>query len=171
MKPRKALTSRTVCGVGQSAMPFSLVRSICIVPWLKTTPKNSMDLFSKRHFSGLRNRSCFASLSKTQCTSFQCRDLSFSVCTRMSSMYIVSQPSSNSLAKITFIIVWKVAGELVSAKNITLGSYNPQFMMKAAFHSSPCLMRTLLYPHWMSNFENKAAPFTRLINSGISGSR
>jgi hypothetical protein len=43
-----------------------------------------------------------------------------------------------------FIIVWKVAGELVNPKNMTLGSKSPLFVIKAAFHSSPGLMRTLL---------------------------
>ena len=36
-----------------------------------------------------------------------------------------------------FIIVWKVAGELVNPKDITLGSNNPLLVMNAAFHSSP----------------------------------
>jgi hypothetical protein len=42
-------------------------------------------------------------------------------------------------------------------------------VMNAAFHSSPGLMHTLLYPHRTSNFENKDAPFTLLISSGING--
>jgi len=46
--------------------------------------------------------------------------------------------------KMAFIMAWKVAGELVRPKNMTLGSNNPSLVMKAAFHSSPFLMRTLL---------------------------
>ena len=42
--------------------------------------------------------------------------------------------------------------------------------MKAAFHLSPSLILTLLYPHLTSNFENNADPFTRLMSSGIRGS-
>jgi hypothetical protein len=56
-----------------------------------------------------------------------------------------------SLANMEFIIVWKVAGELVSLKNITVGLNSPSLVMKAAFHSSPSLILTLLYPHHMSN--------------------
>jgi hypothetical protein len=38
---------------------------------------------------------------------------------QMSSMYMDSHPSRSSVANISFIIVWKVAGELVSPKNMT----------------------------------------------------
>ncbi|KIJ48737.1 hypothetical protein M422DRAFT_162471, partial [Sphaerobolus stellatus SS14] len=46
--------------------------------------------------------------------------------------------------KMSFIIVWKVAGLLVSPKNITKGSNSPLLVLNAAFHSSPSLIRTLL---------------------------
>jgi hypothetical protein len=39
-----------------------------------------------------------------------------------------------------FIIIWKVAGELVSSKNMTMGSNSPLGVRKAAFHSSPGFM-------------------------------
>ena len=45
------------------------------------------------------------------------------------------------------IIDWNVAGELHIPKNITVGLNNPLFILKAAFHSSPCLIQMLLYPH------------------------
>ncbi|KIJ10925.1 hypothetical protein PAXINDRAFT_36638, partial [Paxillus involutus ATCC 200175] len=50
-----------------------------------------------------------------------------------------------------FIIVWNVAGELVRPKNITRGSNRPRLVRKAAFHSSPSLIRTLLYPQRTSS--------------------
>ncbi len=53
-------------------------------------------------------------------------------------------PDAIRFLKMSFIIHWKVAGELVSLKNITVGSNNPQLVLNAAFHSSPVLMRTLL---------------------------
>ena len=71
---------------------------------------------------------------------------------------MVSQFSRSSSVNIAFIMVWNVAGEFVRPKNMTLGSNRPWFVMKAAFHSSPSLMRTLLYPHRMSNLENSDAP-------------
>ena len=52
----------------------------------------------------------------------------------------------------TFIMFWKVAGELHNPKNITRGSNSPLFILNAAFHLSPILIRTLLYPHRRSNF-------------------
>ena len=53
--------------------------------------------------------------------------------------------------KMSFIIVWKVAGLLVSLKNMTSSSKSPQLVQKTTFHSSPSEMCTLLYPHWTSN--------------------
>jgi hypothetical protein len=70
----------------------------------------------------------------------------------MLSMYTVNHFSAMSLVNMEFIIVWKVAGELVSLKNMMVSSNRPSLVMKAAFHSSPSLIHTLLYPHWMSNF-------------------
>src|SRR5260221_8210652 len=53
--------------------------------------------------------------------------------------------------RISFIIVWNVAGELHSLKNMTVGSNSPQLVWNAAFHSSPSLIHTLLNPHWRSS--------------------
>jgi hypothetical protein len=65
-----------------------------------------------------------------------------------------------SSMNIEFIIVWKVAGELVSPKNIMVGLNNPLLVMKATFHSSPSLIRMLLYPHRMSNLVYRELPLS-----------
>ena len=67
------------------------------------------------------------------------------------------------------IIDWNVAGELHIPKNITVGSNNPLFVLKAAFHSSPCLIWILLYPHRTSILEKYFAPFNLSMSSDISG--
>ena len=54
--------------------------------------------------------------------------------------------------KMSFIIVWNVAGLLVIPKNITRDSKRPQLVQKAAFHSSLGLMHTLLKSHWTLSF-------------------
>jgi len=54
-------------------------------------------------------------------------------------------PLIDEFLKRSFIIVCNVAGLFVKLKNITRGSKRPQFMQKAAFHSSPSLIHTLLY--------------------------
>src|SRR6267154_4810404 len=72
----------------------------------------------------------------------------------MSSIEITTSPVAISLRKVASIMVWKVAGELVSPKNITVGSKSPLFVLKAAFHWSPSLMQILLYPHRTSNLVN-----------------
>jgi len=43
--------------------------------------------------------------------------------------------------------------------NITVGSYKPRFVLKAAFHSSPSFIWMLLYPHLMSSFVKIFQPF------------
>ena len=81
----------------------------------------------------------------------------------------MSYPSVISLAKIAFIIIWKVAGELVSPKNMTVGSNSPWFVMNVALCLSPFLMQTLLYPHLMSTLVNFFAFWMHAISSEIRG--
>src|SRR5258708_2556447 len=56
--------------------------------------------------------------------------------------------------RMSFIIVWKVVGELHNLKNMMSGLKNPQFMEKTAFHSSPSLSWTLLKPQQRSRVVN-----------------
>src|SRR5258708_35584736 len=53
--------------------------------------------------------------------------------------------------RISFIIIWNIAGELHSPKNMTVGSNSPQLVQNAAFHSSPSLICMLLNPHQRSS--------------------
>ncbi|OSX64528.1 hypothetical protein POSPLADRAFT_1137478 [Postia placenta MAD-698-R-SB12] len=90
----------------------------------------------------------------------------------MSSRYTRILPPTMRSWKISFIIAWKVAGELVRPKNITKGSYNPRltpYQLVTAFHLSPALIRTLLYPHRTSNFVKSVAPRSLSTISAISG--
>src|SRR5258708_37491891 len=73
------------------------------------------------------------------------------------------------LRNIVFIIIWKVAGELVSPKNMTVGSKSPSGVKNAAFDSSPGLIRILLYPHLMSNFVKSVHPLRWSIVWGMRG--
>ena len=86
-----------------------------------------------------------------------------------SSMKMENHPSITCHLKIVFIIIWKVAGEFVSPKNITVSSNSPSGVKKAAFHSSPGLIQMLLYPHWMSNFVNRMHPASWSTTEGMSG--
>ncbi len=70
----------------------------------------------------------------------------------------------------SFIIHWKVAGELVSPKNITVGLNNPWLVLNTAFHSSLLLMHTLLYPHQTLSLEKYLVPRNLSISSEIRGS-
>ena len=69
----------------------------------------------------------------------------------------------------SFIMVWKVAGLFVRPKNMTSGSNRLRFVRKAAFHSSPSLIRTLLKPHRTSSLVKYRAPLRRLTRSEMSG--
>ena len=83
-------------------------------------------------------------------------------------MKMENHPSMTCRLKIVFIIIWKVAGELVSLKNITVGSNSPSGVRKAAFHLSPGFMRMLLYPQHMSNLVKSVHPASQSTTDGIS---
>src|SRR6266403_132630 len=87
----------------------------------------------------------------------------------MSSIYTDSHPCATSVRNMVFIIIWNVAGELVSPKNITVGSNSPSGVRKAVFHSSPSLILMLLYPHLTSTFVNKVQPLRQSMTCGING--
>src|SRR5258708_34088593 len=80
-----------------------------------------------------------------------------------------SQAWATCLRNIVFIIIWKVAGELVSPKNMTVGSKSPSGVRNATFGSSPGLMRMLLYPHLISNFVKRVHPLRQSIVWGMRG--
>src|SRR6266576_194372 len=87
----------------------------------------------------------------------------------ISSIYTESHPFATSVRNIVFIIIWNVAGELVRPKNITVGSNSPSGVRNAPFHSSPSLIRMLLYPHHTSNFVNRVLLLKRSIVWGMRG--
>src|SRR6266481_3530507 len=72
--------------------------------------------------------------------------------------------------RMSFIMVWKVVGELHSLKNMTSGSKGPQFMEKAAFHLSPSLRQTLLKPQWRSRVVNHSTSHNLVSMSETNGS-
>ena len=80
-------------------------------------------------------------------------------------MHPLSIISSNVMS----IIDWNVAGEFHIPKNITIGSNNPLLVLNAAFHSSPCLIQILLYPHCTSILEKYLAPFNFSMSYDIRG--
>ena len=84
-------------------------------------------------------------------------------------MKMENHPNITCQQKMVFIIIWKVAGEFVNPKNITVSLKSPSGVRKAAFHSSPSLMRMLLYPHQMSNLVNREHPASLSTTEGISG--
>ena len=150
--------SFTQVGVGHSMIPLTLIGSIFTEPRPIMTPRYSTSFWWNWHFSGLRKRLLRASLDR-KCRTFSlCSLSSSSVAIMTLSIYTLSHPCAISSWKISSIMVWKVAGEFVRPKNITVGSNSPSEVLKAAFHSSPSSILTLLYPHRMSNLENICFP-------------
>ena len=84
-------------------------------------------------------------------------------------MKMENHPNITCRQNMVFIIIWKVAGKLVSPKNMTVGSNSPLGVRKAAFHSSPGLIWMFLYPHQMSNLVNKEHPASLSTTDGMRG--
>ena len=78
-------------------------------------------------------------------------------------------PCSMMSSNVMSIIDWNVTDELHIPKNITVSLNNPLFVLNATFHSSPCLIRMLLYPHHTSILEKYLAPFSLSMSSNMSG--
>ena len=137
---------------GHSEIPFNFPGSVEIFPSLMIIPSYSIFVLQNSHFPGLRKRS-------------------FS-CSRWSTCLVLFSSLSGVFAnrKISFIIVWKVAGELHKPKNITVGSNNPLFVLNATFHWSPSLIQMLLYPHCTSSLVKYIAPANLSVSSEIRGS-
>ncbi len=90
---------------------------------------------------------------------------------RMSSMQQMASLQSMKGQRMLFIIVWKVAGELHSPKDMMSGSKSPWFMEKATFHSSPSLSQTLLKPQQRSRVVNHSTSHNLVSTLETSGSR
>ena len=148
MDPKNCRTFVGFFGVGHSMTAVSFFGSMWRVLCPTITSRYSISSFSNSHFSGLRYRLFCLSMSSTWCVYCQCLfqcSSSVSPCFGfmwivMLSMYTDSHPRATSFRKIVFIIIWNVAGELVSPKNMTVGLNRPSGVRKATFHSSPGLI-------------------------------
>ena len=143
--------SLTHCGVSYSNTPFTFSLSILIPSGPITTPKNPTSLTFYLHFSGFTYRSFSSSLLITSATNSSYSS-SISIPTITSSINTATFPILIKSLNSSFIMIWNIAGELVSLKNITIGSKGPSSVVKATFYLSSSLILTLLYPHLKSIF-------------------
>ena len=150
-------TSTNLFGISQVVIALTFAGSICTPFALTITPRQSTCSFANLHFSGFRKRQFSFSIWRTRLTSSQCSSM-VKVYIRISAIYTCTFPSTITSRKIAFIIVWNVAGEFVSPKNITVGLKRPSLVMKVAFSSSPSFILMLLNPHQTSIFEKILAP-------------
>ena len=152
--PKNFFTSLNILGVSQSNTSFTFSSFIFIPSGPITTLKNLTSLTFYLHFSGLMYRSFSASLFTTSSTTSLCF-FSSSVPTIMLFMKLATSLVLIKSLRILFIVVWIIAGEFVSLKNITVGFNNPSEVENAAFYWYPSLICILSYPpHCRSSLVN-----------------
>ena len=110
-------------------------------------------LFFHLHFSSFTYKSFSASLFITSST-ILLYSSSFFVPTITSSIKLATSPVLIKFHRILFIIIWNVAEELVSPKNITVGSNKSSGVMNTTFYLSLYFIYILLYLHCKSNLVN-----------------
>ena len=107
-------------GVGQLAMPSSLTGSMASWPGLTIILRYLTSSVANLHFSSFKWRSSSVMRCKTRLVRSSWRVESGEK-TRRLSMEMTSHPSAIMLRMESFMNRWKVAGELVSPKNMTVG--------------------------------------------------
>ena len=123
----KTCTSVQFSRVGQLQTLVTLTGSITILFSAITSLRYSICFQWNSHFSRWKNNLYSTSISKILQTAHLCSSSIF-IKIRMLSKYTTTIPSAMRVLKISFIIVWKVAGLLVIPKNITKGSKRPQLV-------------------------------------------
>ena len=117
--------------ISQSNTLFTFTCSILILSGPITTPRNPTFLTFYLYFSDFTYRSFSANLLTTlSCSS------SSSISTITLLMKLVTFSVLIKFYRILFIIVWNIAKELVSPKNITVSSNDSSGAVNAAFHLS-----------------------------------
>ena len=129
--PKNFYKSLTLFRVCKSNTPFTFFSSILISSSLITTSKNPTFLIFYLYFSGFTYKSFSTNLFTTFSIASSC--LFFFVPTMISSMRLTTSLVLIKSCKISFIIVWNIAGRLVSPKNITIGLNSPSGVMNTFF--------------------------------------
>ncbi len=88
---------------------------------------------------------------------------------RMLSMQHMTLPWLMNSQRMSFIIIWNVAGELHNLKNMTVGLNRPWLVWNAAFHSLPSLICTLLNPQQRLSMVKNSAPWRQVRTSEMRG--
>ena len=138
-------------GAGQFRMPSTFFFCISTPFSSITTSRNSTFFIFYQHFLGFMKRSFSLSHFSTSSTILPYL-FSVSVATIISSIKVAVFSWFTISWNRLFIIVWKVAGEFVSPKYITVSSYTPICVVNAIFYLSSSLILILLYLHLRSSF-------------------
>ena len=135
--------SLTQFGVSQSNISFTFSSFILIPSSLITTSKNLTSLTFYLYFSGFTYKLFSANLFTTFSTNSSYH-FSPSIPIITLSINAATFPIFIKSLSNLFIIAWNVASEFVNPKNMTVGSKDLSGVVKAAFHSSPSFILTLL---------------------------
>ena len=166
---RKLSMSLTLVGVFHFFSTFIFSCSILTCPFPTITPSMEISSMLKLYFDCLKHKLCFSTIFRNLIICSFSSSIVFAGIIKLS-MQFASTPSWSSSQKILFIILWKVSGKLHSPKYITWGLNSPLLVRNVAFHSSPSLIHTLLYPQIKSNLLKYLASLSLLITSPIRGS-
>ena len=131
------------CRVGQFCISFIFSSSIFILLDPIITSKNPTFLIFHLYFSSFTYKLFSANHFTTSFTILSCSSF-VSVSIVMSSIKLAIFPVLIRSHKSLFIMVWNIAGEFVSLKNITISSNNPFRVVNAAFYLSPSFIYILL---------------------------
>ena len=134
-------------------MLFIFSSSILISSSPITTLKNPTSLIFYLYFFSFTYKLFSINLFTTFSTTSLCSSFS-SISTITSLMKLAISLVLIKSHRILFIIIWNIAGGLVSPKNITIGLNNPSRVVNATFHLSSSFIHILLYPHHKSNLLN-----------------
>ena len=116
------------------------------------TPKNLIFFIFHLHFSSFTYKSFSTKIFITSSTILSCS--SSSIPTIILSIKLATSPILIKSQRIPFIIIWNVAKELVSPKNITMSSKCSSRVVNTTFYSSLSLICILLWPHHKSSLVN-----------------
>ena len=151
--PKNFYISLIHFGVSKSNTLFTFSSSILISSGFITTFRNLTFLTLHLHFSSFTYEFFSANLCITTSTTLSCPSSSY-ILTITLSIKLITSLVLIKFCKISFIIVWNIVRELVSPKNITIGSNDPSRVMNTVFYLSSSFIHILLYLYHKSNFVN-----------------
>src|SRR5258708_22709640 len=155
-----SLTPLTFLGGNQSLMASTFTFSISNPFADSSTPRKSILSLWNLHFLALRVTFASRHLWRNARTVGMCSSV-FRLWTLASSRYPTRDVTMSGFRyTCSFIHLWKPGGAFMNLKVRTFGWWGPHGVLNAPSHSCPSLIRSWLYPDFMSNLEKMVDSFT-----------